>query len=76
LVFNGVNGGVQYTTTVPNGGTGVRTAAKIVDGRFYVFAGQPTNGVFSKILKIDPVARSVVDFLLETDPTFGRFFLG
>jgi hypothetical protein len=76
VVLNGNTGGIKYSTTVPNGSTGVRTAAKIIDGRFYVFAAQPTNGVFSKTLKIDPLAPSVVDFLIDTDPLFGRFFLG
>jgi hypothetical protein len=76
VVLNGNTGGIRYSTSVPNGSTGVRTAAKIIDGRFYVFAGQPTNGLFSKILKIDPLAPSIVDFLIDTDPSFGRFFLG
>ena len=76
VVLNSTTGGIRYATTVPNGGSGVRTTAKLIDGRFFVFAGQPTNGLFSKILKIDPLAPSVVDFLIDTDPSFGRFFLG
>jgi hypothetical protein len=75
IVLNGLTGATRYTTTF-GVNNGVRTASKLIGGRFYVFAAVPVSGHPSKIVRIDPLAPSMVDFILETDPAFTKMFLG
>jgi hypothetical protein len=74
-VLNGITGAVQYHATF-GGNLGVRTAAKVVGGRLYVYAAPGTNAPPSSIKQIDPNAASIIDFILEFDPEFKKMFLG
>jgi hypothetical protein len=77
-ILNGSTGAVQFTTTVA-ANSAVRTASRIVNGRYFVFVTVPSSGLptgMSKIVEVDPVAASAVDFIFDSDPTFAKLFVG
>ncbi len=74
VVLNSLTGAVQSTTTAFTGlgsNAGVHTAARVIGGRLVVFAAQGTGGLSGKIVEIDPLIPSIVDFLLSDPSNLG-----
>ncbi len=77
-ILNGSTGAVQFTTTVA-ANSAVRTTSRIVNGRYVLFVAVPNNGTasgLSKIVEVDPLAATAVDFIFDSDPAFSKLFIG
>jgi hypothetical protein len=69
---------VQYSTTVA-ANAAVRTTSRIVNGRYVLFVAVTSNGSasgLSKIVEVDPLAATAVDFIFDSDPMFAKLFIG
>jgi hypothetical protein len=77
-VFNGTNGALSNTFipfTGPGSNSTVRAIPKVIGSKLFVLAAQGTDGRSHAVRSFDPIAGTVVDYILETDPAFVGFYI-